>query len=204
MRVSRDADTRLDLPAGEHQAEPHVAVDPTDPLHLAAAAHEGRFFDGGAHSIGAYVSWNGGRTWTNELLPRLTVKTGGVWERATDPVAGFAADGTAYINSFAFNRTTGDETAVVVHRSDDGGLTWKGPFVACAMASSDRAGSASDLASRSRRLTGRPAHPGAGGHRGHMRSDVRAEDGRRGGPIAARAEFRILEQDPSVQDPELS
>ena len=66
-----------------------------------------------------------------EILRRLnlTVKTGGVWERATDPVAGFAADGTAYINSFAFNRTTGDETAVVVHRSDDGGLTWEGPFV---------------------------------------------------------------------------
>ncbi len=128
VRVSRDADTRLDFPAGEHQAEPHVAVDPTDPLHLVATAHEGRLFDGGAQAIGAYVSWDGGRTWTNQLLPRLTVKTGGVWERATDPVAGFAADGTAYINSFAFNRTTGDETAVVLHRSDDGGLTWKGPF----------------------------------------------------------------------------
>ena len=129
VRVSRDADTRLDLPAGQHQAEPHVAVDPTDPLHLVATAHEGRLFDGGAQAIGVYVSWDGGRTWTNKLLPRLTVRTGGAWERATDPVAGFAADGTAYINSFAFNRTTGDETAVVVHRSDDGGLTWRGPFV---------------------------------------------------------------------------
>jgi hypothetical protein len=49
VRVSRDADTRLDLPAGEHQSEPHVAVDPTDPMHLVATAHEGRFFDGGAH-----------------------------------------------------------------------------------------------------------------------------------------------------------
>ncbi len=129
VRVSRDADMRIDLPEGEHQAEPHVSVDPTDPNHLVATAHEGRFFDGGAQSIGAYASWDGGRTWTNALLPDLTVKTGGEWDRATDPVTGFAADGTVYINSFAFNMESGDETAVVIHRSDDGGRTWEGPFI---------------------------------------------------------------------------
>jgi len=129
VQVSTDAFADLSYPKAEHQAEPHVALDPTDPRHLLAVAQEGRFFDGGARGIGAYVSSDGGRTWEGTLMPDLTVATGGEWERATDPVAGFGPDGTAYVNSFAFNTERDDATAVLLHRSTDGGRTWEGPFL---------------------------------------------------------------------------
>jgi hypothetical protein len=129
LRVSHDAFGELDYPSAEHQAEPHVAVDPTDPDHLLAVTQEGRFSDGGAAGIGVYTSLDSGRTWQGTLMPELTLATGGEWERATDPVAGFGPDGTAYVNSFAFNLERDDATAVVIHRSTDGGLTWAGPFV---------------------------------------------------------------------------
>jgi hypothetical protein len=126
--VSTDTYAAIDYPAGEHQAEVDISIDPTDPRHLLIAAQEGRLFDGGAQATGTYVSFDGGLTWTGSLLPRSSAATGGVYDRSTDPVTGFGPDGTAYANVFSFDRPE-PNTAVLQYRSDDGGLTWKGPFV---------------------------------------------------------------------------
>ena len=126
--VSTDAYAAIDYPAGEHQAEVDISIDPTDPQHLLIAAQEGRLFDGGAQATGTYVSFDGGLTWTGSLLPRSSAATGGEYDRSTDPVTGFGPDGTAYANVFSFDRPE-PNTAVLQYRSDDGGLTWRGPFV---------------------------------------------------------------------------
>jgi hypothetical protein len=126
--VSTDAYAAIQYPAGEHQAEVDIAIDPTDPQHLLIAAQEGRLFDGGSQATGTYVSFDGGATWTGSLLPGSSTATGGDYDRSTDPVAAFGPDGTAYANVFSFDRPA-PNTAVLQYRSDDGGLTWKGPFV---------------------------------------------------------------------------
>jgi hypothetical protein len=125
--VSTDAYPEIDYPAGEHQAEVDIAIDPTDPNHLLIGGQEGRLFDGGAQATGTYVSFDGGATWTGALLPGASAATGGDLDRSTDPVVDFAADGTAYANVFSFDRP-GNDTAVLVYRSPDGGLSWDGPF----------------------------------------------------------------------------
>lgn len=122
LRVSTDTDPRLTYPAGENQAEPHVAVDPTNPPHLLAGAQEGRYYDAGAQAVGSYISFDGGETWTGGLLPDLTLATGGPWDRATDPVVAFGPDGTAYFDVLALNMHD-DATAIVNFTSNDGGLT---------------------------------------------------------------------------------
>ena len=126
--VSTDEYPDITYPAGEHQAEVDIAIDPTDRRHLLIAAQEGRIFDGGAQATGTYVSFDGGLTWTGSLLPGASEATGGSYDRSTDPVAAFGPDGTAYASVFSFDRPD-PNTAVLQYRSDDGGLTWEGPFV---------------------------------------------------------------------------
>jgi hypothetical protein len=58
------------------QNETDIAIDPTDPDNLIGGANDYRFFvesegryDG---SAAAYVSHNGGATWTNEFMPGIS------------------------------------------------------------------------------------------------------------------------------------
>src|SRR3954470_16536833 len=105
------------------QAEPTLAIDPADPSHLVAGAQEGRLLGGGARADAVYVSADGGGTWSRALVPGLTAPSGGRFQRATDPVVAFGADGSALYSSLVLDVADGvpTSTAILVSRSSDGG-----------------------------------------------------------------------------------
>jgi hypothetical protein len=110
-----------------HQAEPHIALNPTNSAHLLAGAQEGRFFNGGAQGNGYYVSTNGGASWTAGIVPGVSAASGNpAYERATDPVVAFGPDGTAYFCSLAINITT-VPGAIFVNRWEPTDTTWQAP-----------------------------------------------------------------------------
>jgi hypothetical protein len=108
--------------------EPDVAVSPLDPRIAVAAAHDGRFPDGGAVTITHAWTRDGGRTWHHAPVPGLTTAAGGRWPRASDPVVAFGPDGTAYLSTLLVE-IPGCASAVAVSRSDDGGRTFGAPVL---------------------------------------------------------------------------
>jgi hypothetical protein len=109
--------------------EPDVAVNPRNAANAVAAAHDGRFPDGGAVAISVAWTTDSGGHWHHLPVHGVTTATGGEFDRASDPVVAFGSDGTAYLSILAFDVTSCD-TAVVVLRSGDGGRTWSRPLIA--------------------------------------------------------------------------
>lgn len=126
VRVSSDLLPVAGAAQPETQAEPYLAVDPANPLHLIASWQENRFSDGGARTLGVAATFDGGITWSEGVLPRLTHVDGGAWDRASDPWVAFGANGRVYAASLLFDRSSPDN-AVGVSASDDGGVTWTAP-----------------------------------------------------------------------------
>jgi hypothetical protein len=123
------------------EVEPWVAIDPRTrnsadtSQKLIAVWQQDRWSNGGSRGIQSAYSTDGGATWTPVILPGLTLCTEGPWERASDPWVTFSPDGTAYAMSLALqinpppNRPGGNgPSAMVVHRSTNGGQTWTGPI----------------------------------------------------------------------------
>jgi hypothetical protein len=108
--------------------EPDVAVSPLNPLIAVAAAHDGRFPDGGAVDISYSWTHDGGRHWRHAPMPGLTVANGGVWDRVSDPVVAFGPDGTVYLSTLLISLDC--PSAVGVSRSTDGGRTFGPPVLA--------------------------------------------------------------------------
>jgi hypothetical protein len=106
--------------------EPDVAISPVNPRIAVAAAHDGRFPDGGAVGIAYAWTRDGGKTWRHAPVPGLTTATGGSYLRASDPVVAFGPDGTAYLSTLLLDMP-GCRTAVAVSRSSDGGRTFGPP-----------------------------------------------------------------------------
>jgi hypothetical protein len=110
IRVNTDNTT-------EAQNEPFVAVNPVNSQHLVVGANNW-LYGNGNFEVSAYVSFDGGRTWTssqpyiNRNASRLS---------AADPTVAFGPDGSVYFAFIAFGPAEG---AVAVSRSLDGGLTW--------------------------------------------------------------------------------
>lgn len=126
-QISQDT---LQGPAGSQddtQVEPDIGIDPNDDNILTATFQQGRFQDGGSVDPGYATSHDGGATWTSGDLPNLTVAVGGPFERASDPVVAFGPDGAVYIQTLGINFSD-CRSAVVVQRSDDGGLTFGDPL----------------------------------------------------------------------------
>lgn len=127
---------RQDLPAlpgsePDTLVEPDIAVSPKDSRIALAVAHDGRYPDGGAVGIASAWTGDGGKTWIQKPLPGLTTATGASkpWVRASDPVAAYGPDGTAYVSTLIFDPKTCD-SAVAVSRSADGGRTFAKPVLA--------------------------------------------------------------------------
>ena len=125
-RVSRDL-----LPPGpvaqpETQTEPYLAINPEDFTNLLAGYKENHFENGGARALNYSVSFDGGKSWIEGILPKLTIVDGGPWEKASDPWVAYAPGDTAVFASLLFNETTPDN-AIGVSISTDGGLTWDPP-----------------------------------------------------------------------------
>ena len=111
----------------ETETEPFFAVDPENPKHLLASYQEDRFpDDGGCRDLTSAVSFNGGVTWRESLLPNLTVADGGAYQRTSDPWVAFGPGGRAYFVSLGFDETS-PQNGVYLSSSDDGGLTWNDP-----------------------------------------------------------------------------
>jgi len=124
VRVSQDILAPDDGSAQpETETEPFLAVDPENPRHLLASYQEARFpNDGGCRILTSAVSFNGGATWQESLLPGLTVAGGGTYERTSDPWVAFGPGGRAYFAALGVDETR-PRNGVYLSSSDDGGLT---------------------------------------------------------------------------------
>ncbi|MGZ6143840.1 MAG: sialidase family protein, partial [Myxococcales bacterium] len=124
------------VPAGQQgtnylaaEVEPFLAVDPTNSLHLIGIWQQDRWSNGGANGLVTGVSFDGGATWAQKIVP-YTACSGGTFQRASDPWVSFAPDGTAYQIALGIAgelNTPGSVSGVLVFRSTDGGLTWGAP-----------------------------------------------------------------------------
>lgn len=123
--------TRQDVPSQpgsepDTVTEPDVAASPLNANIAVAAAHDSRYSDGGAVDISVAWTSNGGSTWQHAPVQGITTATGGVYERASDPVVTFGPDGTAYLSVLLVDIGS-CPTAVAVLRSTNGGQTWSPP-----------------------------------------------------------------------------
>ena len=107
--------------------EPDIAASPFNTKIEVAVAHDCRFATGGAVDI--FYAWthDGGAHWHQGRLPGLTKAVGGTYDRASDPVVAFGADGSVYVSSLVFDVTC--PTGVAVSRSTDGGATFGKPVL---------------------------------------------------------------------------
>jgi hypothetical protein len=117
------------------QNETTIVVNPTNPKNLIAGANDYRVccdFTGLNDGTGwAYYSFDGGATWQNVQLPRLTAETAGTGQfknvdSAGDPVLSFSPDGVAYYANIVFSRVA-FASGIVVSVSHDGGKSWSAP-----------------------------------------------------------------------------
>jgi hypothetical protein len=119
------------------EVEPWVAVDPSNPDHLVGAWQQDRWNDGGSRGLVTARSIDGGEHWTLNARTKSSICTGGTaanggnYERASDPWVSIAPDGTTYLMSLSVSTNPGGlglhPNAMLVMRSDDGGLTWENP-----------------------------------------------------------------------------
>ena len=107
--------------------EPDVATSPANPDIAVAVAHDGRYATGGAVAIAYAWTHDGGATWHHAPLPRLTKATGGVWDRASDPIVAFGPGGNVYVSTLVFD--LGCQGGVAVSRSTNGGATFAAPIL---------------------------------------------------------------------------
>ncbi len=113
------------------QNEPSVALNPLNGQNLVAGANDYRLIaSGGQAWAGAYTTFDGGRTWSNQLIhgfpgdPTTTVLSG--FASAGDPAVAFSRNGTAYYSILAFKiqGTSAVAGSVFLSRSNDGGSSF--------------------------------------------------------------------------------
>ena len=128
LRVNSDLLAQDPFGQRATQAEPYLHANPENPDNLVAGWQENRFANGGARVLNYAVTFDGGRTWDESSIPRLTVVNGGTWERASDPWVEFGPDNRVYFTSLLFNSSSPDN-AIAVSVSTDGGSTWGSPVI---------------------------------------------------------------------------
>ncbi len=126
------------------QNETSIAVNPFNPRNIVAGANDYRVFvdrEQRNDSTGwAYTSFDGGKTWKNQVLPGLTIATGATgpltaMDAAGDPVLAFGPRNTVYYGNIVFSRAapaaggTEAPSGIVVSVSRDGGAHWARPTI---------------------------------------------------------------------------
>jgi hypothetical protein len=118
------------------EVEPYLAVNPTSSANLVAVWQQDRWSNGAAQGLVAGASFDDGATWTRSALPFSvcaggTSANGGDFARASDPWISISPDGTAHALGLAVTGTllaANSESAILVARSQDGGMTWGDPI----------------------------------------------------------------------------
>lgn len=115
------------------EAEPHLAVNPVNGANMIAGWHQDRWSTGGAQSLGAAYTIDGGLSWQQVMIPftrcsGAAPRSAGDYERASDPWISFSPNGTAHYMALVTDDSV-NENAMVVARSSDGGKTWSAPAV---------------------------------------------------------------------------
>ena len=126
------------------QNETTIAVNPANPRNIVAGTNDYRVFvdrEQRNDSTGwAYTSFDGGKTWKNQVLPGLTIATGATgpltaMDSAGDPVLAFGPRNTVYYGNIVFSRGapaaggTEAPSGIVVSVSRDGGAHWARPTI---------------------------------------------------------------------------
>ncbi len=112
------------------EVEATVAVNSAMPGQLLTSVLQDRW-DIGSRGVRAGLSRDGGKTWTTNLPPGVTLCAGGRYFRAKNTSTAFSLDGTAFFASLAFDYlliSGQGPNAVLLNRSKDGGLTWANPM----------------------------------------------------------------------------
>jgi hypothetical protein len=123
------------------EVEPWIDVNPTNPNNLAGIWQQDRWSNGAARGLVAGVTFNGGTSWTQVVIPKISVcsggnaANGGDFLRATDPWLSFAPNGELYAMSLSTDLDAPPngpggfgKSAMLVSKSTDGGLTWGNPI----------------------------------------------------------------------------
>jgi ELWxxDGT repeat protein len=134
------AGSTADNPAGQpgvyspnSEAEPYVAVNPTNAKNVVAVWQQDLWSNAAGRGVVAGVSFDGGDTWRQVVIPGITLVSGGTYQRAGDNWLSFSPNGDLYEITLAANVTQAGklvlkENAVLVSKSTDGGLTWGNPI----------------------------------------------------------------------------
>jgi hypothetical protein len=109
------------------EVEPSVAVNPRNERNIVAAWQQDRWSSAGSRGIVVATSFDGGVTWATVTQTKSSLCTGGTAFRSSNPWVTFSVDGAAYLISGSIPFF--GESAVLVSRSLDGGLTWSDPTV---------------------------------------------------------------------------
>jgi len=104
------------------EVQPYLEVDPTNPNHLV-----GVWIQDFARGIVAAVSFDAGSTWQSAAVPGITVASGGVYPRSSDPWVSFSPNGDVYLSAHGHDLPQTRPNAILVSKSIDGGLTWGNP-----------------------------------------------------------------------------
>jgi hypothetical protein len=119
----------------DSEVEPWIDVNPLNPANLVGIFQQDRWSDGGARGLVARRSLDGGATWTESVIPGISICSGGVYQRSTDPWVSFSPNGVVHQLALSFNDLQEPFTefdfdhALLASRSLDGGLTWSAPVV---------------------------------------------------------------------------
>ncbi len=110
------------------EMEPYLAVDPVDPSHLVAMWTQDLLHGSPGRGLVGAVSFNGGMSWRNVVLPGYSLCTGGEFGRARQPWLAFAPNGDLYASGVSIGVAPSlVPSAVLVSKSTDGGLSWDAP-----------------------------------------------------------------------------
>lgn len=96
-----------------------IAASPSDPARLLACSMIFDSKDASRHVV-AYLTADGGKTWTPTLEVKTTAFVG-------DPTCAFGVAGDAYLAALPLHYESDADHETLVYRSADGGATWSQP-----------------------------------------------------------------------------
>jgi hypothetical protein len=115
------------------EVEPWVDVNPKNSRNIVATWQQDRWSDGGSRGLVAGVTMDGGASWSEVVIPGLSVCSGNsAYLRASDPWLSFGPKGALYHISLSANggiTAAGfPNSAILVSKSTTGGTTWSDPI----------------------------------------------------------------------------